>query len=316
MPGTSNASRARVSYSDGVLTAWTPEFTVERSVKVDVPSDAGLLDATEYLSQAIFTLDGVTYLWLEGTVCSVEMNAMAAAILRDNSVLLVGALGDAQGVAADNFVVALLDSAARELARANFAASQAIPFATLSPARDTLLVEFAMGDHGNKILEVSVSGNHLQLQELSLGGAAAIAAFSPDGSQLFLLPYGGGHDSLRIVSWPGLEALAKRKAADIELHRDKAKYGFDLSGGFFSQDTVLALAVNVGVLAAWNGLQETAAIELTGMKELTKRLGKEMAKGKLGKHQVEAVFPVTANTFAAVLWWPDAPRLTTLWHLG
>lgn len=303
IPGQNLASGVRVTLKNGLLTSWTAELEIDEMVPIGSPLGARLLDARQDLSACLFSDDGDTYLWVRGQLFSVALNARAGAILGDGRVVAVHADSPPGVASADSFQLVLLDAQARILASEAFEADQAGVFAVAHPHGQLVILEFPMGQDGILVVSAQAKQDELELSELLPGDEAIPAGFSPDGKRVLLLPYPNDPETVRIAAWPAMEVVGQLNAQDVEVDGEPAEQGFDISGGWLSDSSVLILATELGPVIASENLNEVSPVEMLSAQEV-------IADG-----MVETVHPLGPNHFAATIWRPKMPRLTTVWRL-
>ncbi|RMI35393.1 YncE family protein [Nocardia stercoris] len=163
------------------------------------------------------------------------------------------------------------------------------------PAEDTAILELAMGQDGVLAFRVDVEGSRLHVTEILAGDDPVIAGFSPSGARLLVTPY-SDPQTVRMLSWPELEEIARLDADDVD-----AAYGFGLAGCWIDDDRVAVYATE-------------DALMVTGANfESCERIAMPIDFGDEG--EVESLTHLGSGTVAVGAWTP-AGRLTLVVRLN
>ncbi|MFF2272211.1 hypothetical protein ACFVTX_08045 [Agromyces sp. NPDC058136] len=280
--GEVDGRRTFAAWRDGAVRLLDDRLAEVAHRKLSLAGDARVLAASGLDLVVIAAAGGVTIVE-DDEVDLLELPADAAAIV--NGLLVI--------TAPENEVhrVLLLDRATgavldEQTAQVDDARAALYPH----PNDGTAVLEMALGQDGTLVYRVDVEESRLRLTAILEGDDPVIAGFSPSGDRLLVVDDPSALETVRALTWPGLDALSRVEADEVD-----AEYGFGLAGCWIDDDRVAFYATEDSLIVATGDLGSPERVELP------------IAFGDDG--EIESLTPLGRGGVAVGAWTP-AGRLT------
>lgn len=297
LPPRRSTSEPTATLANGVLTRWDATFTPIERRPTALPDTARLLHA----SAGSVAAASPDCLWIQvgAELIKVSVPADSAAFLAPDRLLVTAPSAWREGRQfSESHRVLLMNLTGEILAETRIEVDDASPHLLPHPTEPAAVCDFAMGQDGNALTVIRADGDNLEAREIFRNEDFVSLAFDSTGERLLLGPYPSDPSRAVAASWPNLEILAHLDAESIAL-----PMGFDLYGGYLSNDRVLLLGTEEAPVLATGMLTDATILEMTDL---------EAWAGPTGF--VESLAPISADSFAAVLW-ERGKRTTTLWRI-
>lgn len=172
------------------------------------------------------------------------------------------------------------------LDRMTIDAEDAAAFVTRHPHEPVAMIELAMGQDGCLALSARVQGEALVVVEILAGTDPVVAGFSPAGDRLLVAPHPSDGETIRVLSWPGLDELGSLSAAELN-----AEMGFDLAACWIDDERIGCYAT------------EDAFVVTDGLLRDPERVTLPIDFGDEG--DLESLVPLAPGRVAAGIWMPS-----------
>lgn len=113
------------------------------------------------------------------------------------------------------------------------------------PSHELALFEYAMGQDGALLFAAWAQEGKIRVRELLGPDDAVCAGFDGTGQRLLLLPYPSAPETVRVVSWPEWEEVARLDAGTVG-----AEQGWGTAGCFADDGSVLLSSPGAGLFHA------------------------------------------------------------------
>lgn len=256
---------------------------------LDVSDDCCQLLASSAGRLALLSRAGAALHWA-------DIPAQAARFLAADRILAAAPTPPSARPFSTSHDLFLLDAELNVLDRQTVDADEATAYITKHPTEPAAVVDLPMGQDGNILLQATVEGRRLGIEEVLRNQDVVMVSFNNVGKQLLLTPYPSDMEQVMICAWPSLELVSTLQATDLDL-----EIGFDLSGGYLGDGRVLTLAAEEGPVLSAADLSNPRRVELVDLAQL------------FDDGYVETIAPLDDDLFAAVIW--DKTRTTTVWRI-